>query len=101
MRGRAGGYPERDGYSFAGWYKDSACTIAWIFSEDAVPGDITLYAKWTPAESPVPTVTETSKPDETATSVSTAAPTLTQAPAPVFGMLAGLLAAGLLIRRRE
>ncbi|MCZ0861616.1 InlB B-repeat-containing protein, partial [Methanocorpusculum sp. MG] len=38
--------PVKDGYTFAGWYKDSACTQSWSFS-DGIPGDMTLYAKWT------------------------------------------------------
>ncbi|HJK67783.1 MAG TPA: InlB B-repeat-containing protein, partial [Methanocorpusculum sp.] len=38
--------PVKDGYTFAGWYKDSACTQAWDF-ETGIPGDMTLYAKWT------------------------------------------------------
>lgn len=39
--------PERSGYTFAGWYKDAACTQAWDFAKDVVTGDMTLYAKWT------------------------------------------------------
>ena len=39
--------PVRNGYTFGGWYKDSACTEAWDFAADAVNGDVTLYAKWT------------------------------------------------------
>ncbi|MCZ0861253.1 InlB B-repeat-containing protein, partial [Methanocorpusculum sp. MG] len=38
--------PVKDGYTFGGWYKDAACTQAWSFS-DSIPGDMTLYAKWT------------------------------------------------------
>ena len=37
--------PTRDGYTFAGWYTDEACTKAYDFSA-AVTADITLYAKW-------------------------------------------------------
>ena len=39
--------PERSGYTFAGWYKDAACTQAWDFAKDVVTADMTLYAKWT------------------------------------------------------
>lgn len=39
--------PTRPGYIFAGWYKDAACTSAWNFGTDVVPGNITLYAGWT------------------------------------------------------
>lgn len=38
--------PERSGYTFAGWYKDAACTQAWDFAKDVVTADMTLYAKW-------------------------------------------------------
>ena len=38
--------PTRSGYTFGGWYKDSALTQAWNFSSDVVTSDITLYAKW-------------------------------------------------------
>ena len=38
--------PTRDGYIFAGWYTDEACTKAYDFSA-AVTADMTLYAKWT------------------------------------------------------
>ena len=38
--------PSRDGYSFQGWYKDSALTKAWVNGSDKVKSDITLYAKW-------------------------------------------------------
>ncbi|HJK57317.1 MAG TPA: InlB B-repeat-containing protein, partial [Methanocorpusculum sp.] len=70
--------PVKDGYTFAGWYKDSACTQAWDF-ETGIPGDMTLYAKWTAAGSSgetdattVPTTTATS------TTVTTPQPTKTQ-----------------------
>ncbi|MCR5271656.1 MAG: InlB B-repeat-containing protein, partial [Lachnospiraceae bacterium] len=35
------------GYTFGGWYTDSACTDSWDFSSDTVSSDLTLYAKWT------------------------------------------------------
>ena len=38
--------PERAGFTFAGWYKDAACTQAWDFAKDVVTADMTLYAKW-------------------------------------------------------
>lgn len=37
--------PTREGYTFAGWYTDEACTKAYDFSV-AVTADMTLYAKW-------------------------------------------------------
>jgi uncharacterized repeat protein (TIGR02543 family) len=38
--------PSRAGYTFAGWYKETACINAWNFDADTVTSDITLYAKW-------------------------------------------------------
>ena len=38
--------PTKDGYTFEGWYKDAALTVAFDF-ETAITADITLYAKWT------------------------------------------------------
>jgi uncharacterized repeat protein (TIGR02543 family) len=38
--------PTKSGYTFGGWYTDSACTTAFDFNT-AVTSDITLYAKWT------------------------------------------------------
>lgn len=37
--------PEREGYTFAGWYTDAECTQAYDFTAK-VTGDLTLYAKW-------------------------------------------------------
>lgn len=39
--------PVRTDYVFSGWFKDEACTKPWIFSQDTVKWDVTLYAKWT------------------------------------------------------
>jgi uncharacterized repeat protein (TIGR02543 family) len=38
--------PTRDGYTFAGWFKDAAFTGAWNFTTDVVTADTTLYARW-------------------------------------------------------
>ncbi|MEY9980168.1 InlB B-repeat-containing protein [Lysinibacillus sp. RC79] len=38
--------PVKEGYTFAGWYKDKGLTEAWNFNQDVVTQDITLYAKW-------------------------------------------------------
>ncbi|MCL2797330.1 MAG: leucine-rich repeat protein [Firmicutes bacterium] len=43
------GDPARDGYLFVGWYKENSFTTAWVFASDTVTGNLTLYAKWTPA----------------------------------------------------
>ena len=50
--------PVKDGYTFAGWHKDAACTQLWDFT-DGITGDMTLYAKWTPVQTVTPTVTPT------------------------------------------
>ena len=109
--------PVKDGYTFAGWHKDTACTQPWDF-ETSIPGDMTLYAKWTAIEAtptatgtatatavttPQPTATQTTAAATSVPQATTAAavsPTLVQTPAPVAGALLGLLAAGLLLRRR-
>lgn len=38
--------PVKDGYTFDGWYKDSALTTKWNFATDTVTADTTLFAKW-------------------------------------------------------
>ena len=47
--------PTKVGYTFAGWYKNSALTDLWDFAADIVTEDIILYAKWT-SITPQPTV---------------------------------------------
>lgn len=37
--------PTRDGYEFAGWYSDAACTNGYDFA-DPITADMTIYAKW-------------------------------------------------------
>lgn len=39
-------HPQREGYTFAGWCSDVACTQPWNF-DTPVTGGVTLYAKWT------------------------------------------------------
>ena len=38
--------PTRTGYTFGGWYKESACVNAWDFANDKVMGNTNIYAKW-------------------------------------------------------
>ncbi len=45
--------PTREGYTFAGWYTDAACTKAYDFAT-AVTTDMTLYAKWIKNEASSP-----------------------------------------------
>ena len=55
--------PTRDGYTFLGWY--TAEGKKWDFSKDVVTADMTLYAKWTKNESPVPSPVPSSHPVST------------------------------------
>lgn len=52
--------PTRNGYSFAGWYKDSLLNIKFDFATDTINADTTLYAKWNvvPAKAPTYTITQ-------------------------------------------
>ncbi len=43
--------PEREGYDFLGWYKDSKCEEAWLFEKDIVTENMYLYASWNYKES--------------------------------------------------
>ena len=38
--------PKKDGFGFAGWYREPECVTEWIFSIDIVTEDLTLYAWW-------------------------------------------------------
>lgn len=40
--------PSATGYTFGGWYTDSACTTSYNFSTVLTEREKTLYAKWTP-----------------------------------------------------
>lgn len=41
----------RDGHRFAGWYRDSTCTVKVTRIEQGSKGNITLYAKWSSVSS--------------------------------------------------
>ena len=41
--------PTREGYTFAGWYKEASGVTPWNFGTDTVSANVTLYAKWTEA----------------------------------------------------
>ena len=49
--------PTDTGYTFMGWYKDSAYSSQWDFSADKVTSDMTLYAKWEKKFVPVTNIT--------------------------------------------
>lgn len=42
--------PVKEGYYFAGWYKDIDCTEKWNFDTDIVDENTVLYAKWSKNE---------------------------------------------------
>ena len=44
--------PTKTGYTFAGWYEDTDCTVEYTF-KTPVTSDITVYAKWTKNEEEV------------------------------------------------
>lgn len=51
--------PTKEGFTFAGWFKDEALTEDWKFDTDKVTADITLYAKWDAVVQPVERFTVT------------------------------------------
>jgi len=38
--------PEREGYSFSGWFNEKECLEEWDFANDQAEGNMFLYAKW-------------------------------------------------------
>ena len=42
--------PTREGYTFTGWHRDSACLVPWDLETDTVETDTTLYASWEKTE---------------------------------------------------
>ena len=38
--------PTREGYTFTGWYTDSACFELWDIENRTIEADLTLYAGW-------------------------------------------------------
>ncbi|MDR1033942.1 MAG: InlB B-repeat-containing protein [Bifidobacteriaceae bacterium] len=38
--------PERPGYAFVGWYKDTSFNTPWDFDNDAIQGNTSIHAKW-------------------------------------------------------
>ena len=38
--------PTKANAIFGGWFKDSACTTPWNFSEDKITADTVIFAKW-------------------------------------------------------
>jgi len=40
--------PEKEGYTFGGWYKDSTYTLPFVLDENRINQDITIYGKFNP-----------------------------------------------------
>ncbi|MBP5461017.1 MAG: InlB B-repeat-containing protein, partial [Lachnospiraceae bacterium] len=56
--------PERDGYTFTGWFADENLTVTYDFEEPVI-GELTIYADWKLNEKvfpPIPELTEDQKP---------------------------------------
>lgn len=49
----APGVPTRDGYTFAGWFREESYSNEWNFATNKVSKDMTLYAKWIPSEATI------------------------------------------------
>ena len=45
--------PQRDGYTFGGWYTEPTCATAFDLTNDTVTRDLELYAKWEKITYPV------------------------------------------------
>lgn len=81
--------PTRTGYTFLGWFKDSAYAAPWNFNTDVVLGNTVLFAKWElisipsssnpPASSSAPVSSSSTLP----VSSSTPAPTSTTSTTPI------------------
>ena len=46
--------PEREGYTFNGWYTDAECTSGWNFDVDKPISNMTLYGGWEKVEAADP-----------------------------------------------
>lgn len=79
--------PVTDDSIFSGWYQDEDYPDAWGVAED-IDGDTTQYVTWAGAGT-------------APAAAANVQPAITQASAPICGVLAGLLAACVLLRRKE
>lgn len=97
-----------DGYTFAGWFTDEACTAKWV---DGTPltGSMTLYGKWTknpetpatPAETQKPTTNKPAKKQVKKSVPKTGDETSPALPFALFGGAAAVIGLGVKSRRRE
>lgn len=97
-----------DGYTFAGWFTDDACTTQWV---DGTPltGSMTLYGKWTknpeapatPAETQKPTTNKPAKKQVKKSVPKTGDETSSALPFALFGGAAAAIGLGIKSRRHE
>lgn len=93
-----------DGWTFAGWYTDEACTTKWV---DGTPltGSMTLYGKWTKnPEAPATPSDTTNKPAKKQVKKSipkTGDETSSALPFALFGGAAAVIGLGVKSRRHE
>ncbi|WP_418826346.1 InlB B-repeat-containing protein [Paratractidigestivibacter sp.] len=97
-----------EGYTFAGWFTDDACTTQWV---DGTPltGSMTLYGKWTknpetpatPAETQKPTTNKPAKKQVKKSVPKTGDETSSALPFALFGGAAAAIGLGIKSRRHE
>ena len=97
-----------DGWTFAGWYTDEACTTQWV---DGTPltGSMTLYGKWTknsetpatPADTQKPTTNKPAKKQVKKSVPKTGDETSSALPFALFGGAAAVIGLGVKSRRHE
>lgn len=97
-----------EGYTFAGWFTDDACTTQWV---DGTPltGSMTLYGKWTknpetpatPAETQKPTTNKPAKKQVKKSVPKTGDETSSALPFALFGGAAAAIGLGIKSHRHE
>lgn len=103
--------PIKDGYVFAGWFKDMELNDQWDFKEDRVSEDIILHAKWelvnldigqrptSPSDNSTPDHTSSTETNTPMDSPNTGLKT-TESSSLIAMMLVSLLSVFVLIRKR-
>lgn len=97
-----------DGWTFAGWYTDEACTTKWN-DGTLLTGSMTLYGKWTknpetpatPAETQKPTTNKPAKKQVKKSIPKTGDETSSALPFALFGGAAAVIGLGVKSRRHE
>jgi len=97
-----------EGYTFAGWFIDDACTTQWV-DGDELSGSMTLYGKWTknpeapatPAETQKPTTNKPAKKQVKKSVPKTGDETSSALPFALFGGAAAAIGLGIKSHRHE